>query len=584
MPEGGPVTVKFIDTLLRRSATRHTGGAAVDARARPHAGATAFDSSAALCDEGNRLLAAGTPDAALDAFQAAIDAADAGVEGHVGQARAYRALGRIADAIDSLEVALALDPDCVSALQLLARLRRDQGEGGVALELLQRAVDLAPTRADVLLDLGLVLNRNGRTDAAIEIYSRAARANPQDPSAHVNLGLIHLQQRGDAAAAEAEFRRALALSPDHIGAAANLGLALHDQGRYAEALECYRKGEAEHPGSVEFRWNRSVTELATGDYRNGWEGYALRFARPGGRNVERFGFPDWQGERIAAGKVLVLAEQGLGDEIMFASCLADLAAVVDDGIVLECSPRLAALFERSFPGIAVHGADRHASLDWLRRYPDIVAKVPIGSLPRYLRTEAGQFAAHAGYLRADPERTQRFRDRLQRSAKGAYTAGLSWRAGTRATRGALRSLDLELLQPLCGLPNVHPVCLQHGLDQAELARARAMGMLTLDDVGTDLEDIAALISALDCVVSAANTNAHLAAALGRPTWVLLHSAPEWRWLREAPTTPWYPEAALLRAPYPNHWGPAVAEAAGRLGAFAAAPRLQSTQFDRRGAA
>jgi len=576
--------LKLFDTLLGRHASRSAREQAAGSRAPSRCDGETSDGWDALCREGERLLAAGAPDAALKAFQGAIDAADACVEGHVGQARAYHALGCAADAIDSLEVALALDPRCVPALRLLAGLRRDRGEEGAALELLQQAAQIAPTRSEVLLELGVLLNRCGRTDAAIETYAQAIRTNPRDPGAHVNLGLIHLQQLGDAQAAEAEFRTALALSPDHVGAAANLGLALHDQGRYAEALSCYRKGEEDHPDCVEFRWNRAVTELATGDYRNGWEGYALRFARAGGRNVERFAFPDWRGERIVTGKLLVLAEQGLGDEIMFASCLPDLATLVDDGVVLECSPRLAALFERSFPDVAIHGADRHASLEWLSRYPEIVAKVPIGSLPRYLRSEVGQFVSHAGYLRADPTRTQRFCERLQRLANGAYTVGLSWRAGTRATRGALRSLDLDLLQPLCDLPNIRPVCLQHGLGQAELVRARAMSMLTLDDIGADFEDVAALIAALDCVVSAANTNAHLAAALGRPTRILLNSASEWRWRRDTPTTPWYPQAELLRAPYPDHWEPAVAEAAARIGASAAAPRPQTTQFDRRGAA
>lgn len=530
-----------------------------------------------LCSEGERLLASGALEAALDAFQGAIDAADACVEGHLGQARTFLAMERGVDAIDSLEVALALDANFVPALLLLARVRRDSGDDGAAIELLRKVVGIAPQRSDALLELGVLLNRGGHTEDTIEVYMRAIHVNPRDPGPRVNLGLIYLQQHGDAQAAEDEFRSALALCPDHVGAAANLGLALHDQGRYTEALECYHAAELAHPDCVEFRWNRAVTELALGDYRNGWEGYALRFARSDGRKIGRFPYRDWHSERIVAGRLLVLAEQGLGDEIMFASCLPDLAAVVDK-VVIECSPRLAALFQRSFPHIDVHGAERHASLEWLGRYPDIAAKIAIGSLPRYFRANAAAFVPHAGYLRADPARTLQYRERLQHEGRGACTVGLSWRAGTRATRGMLRSFEFEQLFPLLAIPRVQFVVLQHGLSPAERDRARALGLLVWDDALVDMDGEASLISALDLVISVDNTNVHLAGALGRPTWALLDESPDWRWLRRGQRAPWYPSVRLFRSADRGQRSMIVAEVEERLRELTSVPSPSFAAF------
>jgi Flp pilus assembly protein TadD len=526
---------------------------------------------------GDALLEKGAHQAALEAYREAVDAG-LGVPAHLGQAQAYVALGQLDDAADSLEVVLALDAACIDAMGLLADVRFQRGELTEALGVLQVAVDAAPERADLHFKLGLVLNQSGDSHSAMVAYRTAIRLDPEDPSPHINLGLISMQQFGEADEAEREFRKALALSPRDLAAMANLGLALQDLGRHDEALGLYEQGLAVHPGAVELRWNRGIANLSLGRFAPGWEGYDLRLQRTGGRDAAVFGYPDWEGHPIGTGSLLILGEQGLGDEVMFASCIPDLRASANR-VVLECAPRLAPLFRRSFPWACIHGVERRADQGWLADYPDIRAKALIGSLPRWLRRSADEFPAHAGFLRPDPERAADFKQRLG-TIGGKRCIGLSWRGGTRTTRGSLRSMSVQDLRFVVSAPDVRFVCLQHDPTEAERAFAREVGMLVWDEIATDLDAAAALIRALDLVITVPNTNAHLAGALGTPVWVMLNAAPEWRWQSQGEVSPWYPSARLLRAARANVWSDVLADVRRRLEAepdASAAPALGGRQ-------
>jgi tetratricopeptide (TPR) repeat protein len=499
-----------------------------------------------------------------------MESTESGAGAHVAEANAYLALKRTEDAADSLEVALALDPLCLPALCKLALIRRDQGYRGDAIGLLERACALDPARADLLIELAILQNRDGRTAAAMSTYRSAIERFPSDPAARVNLGLIYLQQLGRPREAEALFREALVLDFRQLEALANLGLALTDQGRHDEALELYEQAAAIHPESDEFRWNRGFAKLSLGEYAAGWKDYELRFKRRGGRSLDRFCFPQWNGQRLAEGRLLVLAEQGLGDEIMFSSCLPDLRELSPCGVILECAPRLAGLFARSFPGCSVHGMERDAETGWLEAYPDLVAKIAIGSLPQYLRNENSRFPAHKGYLINDEKRTRVWRERLG-ALSGHLKVGVSWRAGTRATRGQLRSIEREKLRELFAVSNVSYVSLQPDMSVEDRQWARQRGIHEFEGLTGDFDEVAGLVCALDLVVTVANTNAHLAGALGRPAWVLLNESPEWRWLRVGDRSPWYPSLRLFRCAAESSWEPLVSKVCERMRRLAAEP-------------
>src|SRR6185295_15345244 len=218
--------------------------------------------------------------------------------------------------------------------------------------------------------------------------------------------------------------------------------------------------------SPDLRWHRATALLLRGDYARGWPEHEARKSIRGGAIHREFPYPEWDGAPLGDGALLVYAEQGVGDEIMFASCIPDLAA---RGVhcVLECAPRLASLFGRSFPAVTVHGAARDGSRDWLGAYPALRAQSAIGSLPRFLRNAPEAFPARGGYLVPDARRTESWRARLAALGPG-IKIGISWRGGTPKTRGRLRSMAPAELQPLLALEHARFVSLQYGAPEPEL--------------------------------------------------------------------------------------------------------------------
>jgi ADP-heptose:LPS heptosyltransferase len=258
--------------------------------------------------------------------------------------------------------------------------------------------------------------------------------------------------------------------------------------------------------------------------------------------------------------VLIWREQGVGDEAMFAGLIPDVIRTGNRSL-LDCDARLKPLFARSFPGIDV------VSGSGVLLYPDkeIAAHVPSGSLPGLFRKSAEDFAGTASpYLIADAGARERLRAAY---ADGRRLVGLAWHTNNRKT-GRARSIDLELLAPLLERSDIRWISLQYG-DHDELEReAGAAGVnlfLDIDRTVNQLLDIdlfAAQIAAMDLVVTIDNSTAHLAGALGVPTWVLLPFAPDWRWLRGREDSPWYPTLRLFRQAKRGDWE-SVVEAVGR---------------------
>jgi hypothetical protein len=195
------------------------------------------------------------------------------------------------------------------------------------------------------------------------------------------------------------------------------------------------------------------------EFAAGWREYAWRVRIPEVDHWRDYDYPMWQGEALSGKRLLVQAEQGLGDQIMFASCLPDVLANAQS-MVLECDPRLAKLFARSFPRAAVYRHRVAGEPPWAHEpAPDFRARC--GDLPRMLRNRDADFPVHAGYLLADPARVAAWRERLSGLGSG-LKVGISWRGGTPGTGQAMRSMPLEVLQPVLATENAHFVSLQYG--------------------------------------------------------------------------------------------------------------------------
>lgn len=488
---------------------------------------------------------------------------------HAGQLHAE--LGEIEDARDCFSLALAFDPLSSAARIELAQVLAEHRGIDAAIELLREAIRSEIADVAVFCRLAELLHQQGDARAAVAVHRAAIERFRDDPAPLVNFGMICLGEFGDPPEAEALFRRAAELDPKLIEAQANLGLALQEQGRFDEAIEHYERLLAGEPRVVEYRWNRGLANLIRGKFEAGWADYELRKVRPDAGGVhEKFTLPDWDGAPLSGRSILVYGEQGLGDEIMFASCVPDVIAQA--GLcVIECDARLEALYRRSFPRARIEARGVSRARDWRAACPALELQSAVGSLPRHLRKRDADFPPHAGYLVADPEAAAGWRERLQ--ALGASPKiGISWRGGTLRTRSGLRSLTLEQCAPLLDAGEATFVVLQRGLSVDERAALARRSNVFVPEATAALDELAALVSALDLVISVPSTNVHLAGALGRPVWVLLTHSPEWRYLWQGERMPWYPAARLLRQPTPGDWQAVLSEACERLGVYRAQPR------------
>ena len=520
-------------------------------------------------------------------------------------ARVYAAQSRWEDAIDYLELAVHFEPKAAGAwvelgvaLNMLGRADAARAAlseathleprnaaawialGGVhkaaeawpqATECYRHAVSAAPDSADALCLLGYALYQAGNYDEARRQLEAAVALAPALLAAHHNLGLVHLET-GAASAALACFEKALAIDPGKIETRACRAHALRDLNRLDEAIAGYDSVLADDPQFADAVINRSYALLMRGDLREGWKAYDARFTAAGqvGRN---FAYPEWRGEPLAGKRLLVYAEQGLGDEIMFASCLPDVLAQAANCIV-ECNTRLARLFRRSFPSAQVHGGEKRDDPAWLAECATPDYQIAIGSLPCYLRLSADAFPLRDAYLKADAARSEHWRARW--GGKNLLRVGIAWRGGTLRSRQFARSIPLRNWLPVLRTQGAAFYSLQYGNVAGEIDEAMRIGGVQVDQPGAaskDLDELAAIIASLDLVITVDNTVAHLAGALGCPVWTLLPAAPEWRYPRNGARMPWYSSMRLFHRSFEE-------DAAAIMGRVASglAQRIESRTF------
>ena len=499
------------------------------------------------CLEGAEHLAKGRLEEAEQAVARALECRHDHAEALLVQSAVFMRQQRLEEATDSLVLATHFRPDLAEAHYHLGVIAAAQGRRDEAEDSLRRAIAREPLHAKAQNALGTLLSERGDVEEAVSCFYRAITARPELAQAHSNLGCLLITELDQFEEGAEHISTAYRLAPDAPDVKCNWAMLLQYRGQYHTALA--RWSEAIESGALtneaKARLDRALVLLLLGNFRFGWEGYEKRIEADRGA-VRDFGLPRWQGEPLAQKAILVYAEQGVGDEIMFASCLPDVMRAAGR-VVVECSDRLAALFRRSFPGATVHGGKRDDPAGWLAGCGPVDYQVPIGSLPRYFRLERESFPGAYPYLQADAQRVEAWRARLRQEGNGP-AIGISWRGGTARTRGQMRSLAPEFLAKILR-PDFTWVSLQHGADDTPVPA----GLRVYPGVTRDLDELAALMGALDLVVSVDNTNVHLAGALGRPVWVLLSGISEWRYGTGTDTMPWYPSARLFRCNQDEDW-------------------------------
>ncbi len=461
-----------------------------------------------------------------------------------------------------LRAALDARPDSYDAAYHLAIAQAQSGQPATAETLLLTARALRDG-ADVNNALGNVRRLLGRLEDAATDYRRALEHDRTLLPVLANLGLT-LRDLGKPREALEVLERATELAPDHVETLFNRALALNDLGESMAAEELVERSLRIDPQFAQAHLQRAFTLLKRRDFAKGWREYAWRVRIPEVDHWQDYAFPMWEGESLAGKRLLVQTEQGLGDQIMFGSCLREVIDRAQD-VVIECDPRLAKLFARSFPGATIYRHRIEGKPDWQHEAPfDFRARC--GDLPRMLRNAESEFPQHDGYLVADAARIEYWQDRLAALGPG-LKIGLSWRGGTPATGEKLRSIELEKLLPSVARPGAQFISLQYGKIAREIAAVRERHDINVHEwVSADgaLDDFAALLSSLDVVITVCTTTAHLAGALGKQTWVMVPAVAEWRYLAEGAQIPWYPALRLFRQQRLHDWDDVISAIAKSL--------------------
>ena len=486
---------------------------------------------------------------------------------HVLLARAHSTLGRVDEAAASAEAALRIDPASAAVLAgvsaSLHPWNNQQAE-----RFARKALEIDPASGPAHASLGMALWGLGRLDEAEAHCREALRLDPSRLVNRLNLAVI-LRQSGRMAEARALYDE---LDPAQIANArvcADIGnLVLESGGNPEEARRWYRRGQSSDDARSHFL--EATLDLSINKFAAGWDRYEARKHTSDRRWHREYGqFPEWDGEPLGERRLLVYGEQGLGDEIMFASMLPDLHKRAKQ-VTLLCDTRLGTLFARSFPGIEVVPAELERRGERAAALSGIECHIAAGSLGRLFRRRAEDFPRHRGYLVPEPGRMAAWGEKLAGLGRG-LRVGLSWRGGVQGTGRSRRSLTLDALSPVLGQTGVSWVSLQHAVDGDEVARYGAdhgVRIAHFEGVTQDLDELAALIASLDLVVSVCNTNVHLAGALGKQAWVMSPLVPEWRYGRTGERMHWYPSARVFRQSRYGEWEPVVQRVASGIAARA----------------
>lgn len=429
---------------------------------------------------------------------------------------------------------LCVNPDDPMALILGCYCMDKAQNYPVAYHFARKASEMAPDQFATWFDYGRICDHLWRPDESERAYRKAIKVatNPRNKSyALMNLAALYIQS-GEFSKAEPFARQALMADPDLRGAKANLGFC----------------------------------QLAARNWAEGWDNYANSLGAETRKMVQYGDEPIWDGRPCLT--VAVYGEQGLGDEISFASMIPD--AVNDCArVIIDCDKRLKGLFQRSFPLAKVYGTRAERQLAWDVPDQSIHASIPMGGLGGIYRRSAEAFTGKP-YLTPDPDRAAMWSALF--AGKGKPVIGIAWTGGIKQTGADFRKWSLEDLLPIFQSVDAHFVSLQYRDASAEIAEFTAkypeidLAQYPYGTLTADYDDVAAMVFAMDRVVSMQTAVVHLAGALGKSCDVFVPKNSQWRYSESGDSMPWYSSVRVIRQAVRGHWSNTIKDYADELSA------------------
>lgn len=463
---------------------------------------------------------------------------------------AYKADSQQEEAIAAYAKALLLDSELFEAHVNLGSLMQTQGYFPAALACFKRALSIKPNHPDTVLSLGRTYLANDQADDAVVALSRAVTLKPDSPDACFSLGNA-LKARGDLVGACQAYERGIEINPDVAEAYFNLGTLYSAQGHIDQAIETYRKAIARNDNLYDAHLYLGLSLLQKGLFEEGWVRYDYRLHKIS-EKLDYVLSNQWH-PGLPCKTLLVYGEQGIGDQVMFSSLLSEVANSVDH-LIVQVDQRLIPLLERSMPEM---------------EFVDLAQKIPeerfdhcvvMGTLAKYFRSSTTDFQrSPSSFLQAQPLQVHEFRESVR--SPDRVTIGISWWSSS-PNKHLGKTIPIDELAAAISLPTTHLVNLQYGDVSAQLAQVKDRYGIEIFqcpsiDNYRDLDGLATLIECCDLIITTSNITVHLAGALGKTTWLLLHKFPDWRWGLEGDRALWYPSVKLFRQDTPNHWQPVL---------------------------
>ncbi len=498
------------------------------------------------------LKAMGRFEDALVTCQAALTTAPQSAPLHYMLGTLLQRLRQPEAALDSYQRALECDAGHLDSLNGKSAVLQELGDYDTALTIVETVLAQCPDSADVYNNYGNCLNALGRETEAFAAYETALRLAPTSYPIHNNHSNA-LFKRGQYAEAVAGYDAAIRSAPHLPDAYCGKGSVLYALGEYMQAGIAFKGALEADPNSALAQFNRGVYRLLLGDFQEGWPLYEARWYKPGQRDRRDFPQPLWIKQQDLKGKTILLhAEQGLGDTLQFCRYLPMVEAL-GAHVVLEVQPPLVTLM-RVLPG-------NHTVIARGEPLPAFDFHCPLMSLPLAFGTRLETVPSMPSYLRVPTEKAEEWAARL--GAPSQLRVGLAWSGSTKHQSDAQRSMPLKTLAPLWALDaEFHAI--QNEVRAGDEATLADSPIHFHGAALQDMSDAAALIAAMDVVISVDTSLVHLAGALGVPTQVMLPFAPDFRWLLNRTDSPWYPSLELVRQTAIGAWEPVVAQLTSQL--------------------